>query len=130
MRMSIAPGYTAEEIRALVFDYENQPWGSKQEWLAGQGISRDRFRRWRETVFDGDLDRGLIPRDGEGMTSVRQRRVIAKDQKIRDEENERLRARVGELEEANEALGKAIGLLHRLSAHEPDTPLTSGPKSS
>jgi hypothetical protein len=36
-----------------------------------------------------------------------------------DDELTRLRARVGELEATNEALGKAIGLLHAMNAEEP-----------
>jgi hypothetical protein len=43
-----------------------------------------------------------------------------------EDELARLRARVGELEATNEALGKAIGLLHAMSAEEPDAaPRTS-----
>jgi hypothetical protein len=52
------------------------------------------------------------------------RRALAKAdaaQQDRDEaELARLRARVGELEATNEALGKAIGLLHAMNAEEPD----------
>ena len=48
-----------------------------------------------------------------------------------DDELARLRARVGELETTNEALGKAIGLLHAMNAHEPDAaPTTSDPEDS
>ena len=36
----------------------------------------------------------------------------------------RLTARVRELEDTNEALGKAIGLLHAMSEHEPAEPPT------
>ncbi len=43
----------------------------------------------------------------------------------------RLKARVDELEQVNEALGKAIGLLHAMSAEEPDAaPMTSDPGDS
>ena len=50
----------------------------------------------------------------------------------RDEaELARLRARVGELEQTNEALGKAIGLLHAMNAEEPDAaPTSSDPDDS
>jgi hypothetical protein len=76
-------------------------------------------------LFDGDLDRGLIPREGGAMTvPPAKRRALAKaeaDKQDRDEiELVRLRARVGELEQTNEALGKAIGLLHEMNVHEPD----------
>ena len=39
-------------------------------------------------------------------------------------------ARIEELEATNDVLGKAIGLLHKLSEHEPDTPPMSEPTSS
>ena len=46
------------------------------------------------------------------------------------EEIARLNARIEELEATKDVLGKAIGLLHKLSEHEPDTPMTSEPASS
>lgn len=129
--MSITPGWSAEEIREFVYEYERQPHGTKRDWLVGRGVSSDRFRRWRETVFDGDLDRGLIPRDGGRMTPARQRRSAAKADAARDAELERLRSRVQELEDANDALGKAIGLLHTLNEQEPaDAPATNDPSDS
>jgi hypothetical protein len=53
-------------------------------------------------------------------------------QQDRDEDElARLRARVGELEATNEALGKAIGLLHAMNAQEPDAaPTTNDPDDS
>ena len=43
----------------------------------------------------------------------------------------RLQTRIEELEQTNEALGKAIGLLHARNEQEPgDTPTTNGPDSS
>lgn len=128
--MSFAPGYTGEEIREFVYEYERQPWGRKQAWLAEQGVSHQRFRRWRIAVFDGDVDRGLVPRNSGVMTPSNQRRQIAKDHAAHDAENEQLRARVRELEATNEALGKAIGLLHQLNAQEPEEPETNDHKSS
>ena len=127
--MAIAPGYTDDEIRAFVHAYERQPYGSKGAWLRGQGIKIDRFYRWRDAVFDGDLDRGLVPREGSLMTPPKQRRRVARQNAQQDAENEQLRARVRELEQTNEALGKAIGLLHQLNEQEPDTPTTSEPPS-
>lgn len=128
--MAIAAGYTDEEVREFVYEYERQPWGTRQAWLDSQGVTRDRFRRWRDAVFDGDLDRGLIPREGSPMTTSPDRRKFAKAREKDNAEAERLRARVRELEATNEALGKAIGLLHQLSEQEPDTPSTSEPNSS
>jgi hypothetical protein len=123
--MSISPGFSPTEIRELVVEYQLVPHGQKGPWLAAQGVSNRQFRRWQTAVFDGDLDRGLIPREGGVMTvPPAKRRALAKAgeaKQVRDEaELARLQARVRELEKTNEALGKAIGLLHEMNAHEPD----------
>ncbi|PAY23925.1 hypothetical protein CEY15_05955 [Dietzia natronolimnaea] len=128
--MSIAPGYTDEEIRSIVFEYERLRYGTKYAWVEKQAFSMHQLRRWRNAVYDGDLDRGLIPREAGSMTSPNQRRRIAKNDVQEEADNEQLRARIRELEATNEALGKAIGLLHQLSDQEPDTDPTSEPKSS
>lgn len=134
--MSISPGFTAVEIVELVHEYHRQPHGQKESWLAGRGITYYRLRRWRETVFCGDLDRGLIPREGGDVTSHPvERTVLAKARAAEVARHEaelaRLQARVRELEASNEALGKAIGLLHARSAEEPDTtPTTTDPPDS
>ena len=130
--VSIAPGYTNQEILDLVYEYERLPHGTKRIWLTEQGISWDRFRRWRNTVFDGVLHQGLIPRDDGFMTSPKQRRRIAKlyDQNKYEHENDRLQARVRELEATNAALGKAIGLLHQLNDQEPGKSETTEQNSS
>lgn len=125
--MSISPGFTATEIVEFVHEYHRQPWGQKGAWLAAQGVSHERLRRWQSTVFDGDLDRGLIPRKG-GVTTPQGKRISMarkRDDQIARNEAEvaRLQARVRELEAANEALGKAIGLLHEMNAQEPDAAL-------
>jgi hypothetical protein len=128
--VSISAGFTPTEIRELVVEYQLVPHGQKGPWLAALGVSNRQFRRWQSAVFDGDLDLGLIPREGSPMTvPPAQRRALAKAEdakQARDEaELARLQARVRELEATNEALGKAIGLLHERNAHEPDaTPTT------
>lgn len=127
--MSIDPGYTNEEVRAAVYEYERRPHGTKGAWLDSQGISRGKLRRWRDAVFDGDLDRGWIPREGGAMTSPNQRRRLTRHHGQSEADNEQLRARIRELEAANEALGKAIGLLHQRNEQEPDTPEMSDPPS-
>lgn len=129
--MSISPGWSAEEIREFVYEYERQPFGTKRAWLAERDVTPKRFERWRATVFDGDLDKALVPRQSGGMTSVTQRRQSAKVQALREAEVERLQERVRELEASNEALGKAIGLLHATHVQEPDVPpTTKSPRSS
>ena len=63
------------------------------------------------------------------------RRALAKAGEAKQDRDEaelaRLQARVRELEATNEALGKAIGLLHEMNAHEPDAaPVTNDPGDS
>lgn len=128
--MAIAPGYTDEEVRAFVYEYERQPYGTKLEWFKRQEFTRHQLRRWRDAVYDGDLDRGLVPREGGTMTSPNRRRRVAKQATRAASDNDQLRARIRELEATNEALGKAIGLLHQLNEQEPDTIETTEPPSS
>ena len=122
--MSISAGFTTAEIREFVHRYELTRFGQKAIWLEEQGVSYSRLRRWRSAVFDGDLDRGLIPREGSGVTVPPEKRSGIERQRARERaaqeaELARLTARVRELEETNAALGKAIGLLHQMSEQEP-----------
>jgi hypothetical protein len=133
--MSISPGFTTEQIREFVHRYEIQPHGHKAFWLEEQGVSYDRLRRWRSAVFDGDLDHGLIPRDGGVVTPPEKRTGIerqrARERAAQEAEVARLTVRVHELEQTNEALGKAIGLLHQMSEQEPAaTQPTTAPSDS
>lgn len=134
--MTISSGFTAAEIRELVHGYQVQPHGQKRRWLAAQGVSYKRLRRWREAVFEGDLDRGLIPREGGGVTIPPSERTALERERARERaaqaaEVARLTVRVRELEGTNEALGKAIGLLHAMSEEEPTAPrATADPSDS
>ena len=125
MVVSISAGFSIAEIREFVVEYQRVPHGQKGSWLAASGVSGGQFRRWQAAVFSGDLDRGLIPREGSEMTvPPALRKALAKVDAARQDRDEaalaQLRERVRELEATNEALGKAIGLLHTMSAHEPD----------
>src|SRR3954447_16396084 len=118
--VSISAGFTVEEIREFVHEYTARPYGDKGAWLAARGVSYDRLRRWRLAVFDGDLDRGLVPRDSSPVKiPPGQRAALERHHATERVEHEaevaRLNARIRELEEANGALGKAIGLLHSMS---------------
>lgn len=100
--MSISPEFTTEQIREFVHRYEVQPHGRKAAWLEEQGVSYSRLRRWRSAVFDGDLDRGLIPREG-GVVTPQEKRAGIERQRARERaaqaaELARLNARVRELE--------------------------------
>lgn len=125
--MTISPGFTVAEIREFVHEYEVQPYGTKAAWLAARDVSYKRLSRWREAVFEGDLDRGLIPREGSPMTIPPVKRTVLERERARERaaqaaEVARLSARVRELEDTNDVLGKAIGLLHTMSEQEPTTP--------
>jgi hypothetical protein len=126
--VSISPGFTSAEIREFVVRYHLLPHGQKGLWRAAQGVSIRQLRRWEATVFAGDLDRGLIPREGIGhRIPPTKRTALAQMAKHDRDEAElaRLQARVRELEATNEALGKAIGLLHAMNVEEPDAALTT-----
>jgi hypothetical protein len=133
--MSITPGFTSAQVREFVHQYQLQPQGQKRLWLTAQGISYDRFRRWQVAVFAGDLDRGLIPRDNGAMTlppgdRTALEKARASERATQEAELTRLSARVRELEDTNNALGKAIGLLHALGEQEPAEPPTRTDPSS
>ena len=66
--MTVGIGFTAEEIREFVHDYEVQPFVTKLAWLAGSGVSYERLRNWRSAVFAGGPRAGLVPRKGMAMT--------------------------------------------------------------
>jgi hypothetical protein len=136
--VSVGVGFTATEICELVFEYQGLAHGSKGRWLAERGLTSRQLWKWRDSVLDGDLDRGLIPRQGSAVTrSAAENTAIARrraaEQAAHAAEVDRLNARIGELEkvngtleQANDALGKAIGLLHDRNEHEPaDTPMSS-----
>ena len=133
--MSISPGFTSAEMVELVHEYHLQPHGQKATWLINRGLTYHRLRRWRESLYEGDLDRGLIPREGSYVsTPPVKRTAMAKTRAAEVARHEaelaRLQARGRELEQTNEALGKAIGLLHARSAEEPDATPTNDPGDS
>jgi len=125
--VSITPGFTTAEIREFVHEYQLQPHGQKAIWLRERGLTYAHLIRWRKAVFGGNLDRGLVPRQARGMTLPPRQRTELEKQRAAERaahqaETERLQARIRELEETNVALGKAIGLLHKVSEQEPDAP--------
>ena len=135
--MSISPGFTNAQIRAYVFEYYQQRQGTKVAWLEQQPFTKYMFRRWKEAVFNGDLDHGLIPREGSDMkSSPRQRRAMIElsmtaQEKAHDAEIQAMTERIQLLEDSNRALGKAIGLLHAINVEEPGaTPKKTTPPSS
>lgn len=131
----VSQGFTRDEIREMVHQYHLQPYGTKKTWLAKQSMTEWTFRRWRKLVFEGDLDRNLLPREHGGMARTNGElsafeKARAKEIAEHQSEVEQLKSRIRELEGTNTALGKAIGLLHELSVPEPETAQTNDPKSS
>lgn len=129
------PGYTAGEIRAYVHEYYIQPYGAKAEWLAAQPFTKGQFRRWREAVFKGDLDRNLVPREHGGMSLSSSGRAAferarAKETAEHQAELDKLNDRIRQLEDTNDVLGKAIGLLHEMNEREPEESATNDGRSS
>jgi len=128
--MSITPGFTSAEIVEFVLKYQSIPHGQKTTWLEANNVSYRRFKRWRIAVLSGNIDRGLIPREGSPMTNPPEAPtpleiMRATDRAAHDAEIQKLSSRVRELEETNTALGKAIGLLHSMNEEEPAPPPTT-----
>ncbi len=125
--MAALPALTVEEIRELVYEYLALPYGARGRFLAERDISPHRFHRWRRTVVAGDIERGLVPRNGVMVshdesaeisrlaTTVKrlQAELAVKDSQLMTKDVELRRAQA-----AVTALGKAIGLLRPLSADE------------
>lgn len=134
--MAVGTGFTVEQIREFVHEYHVQPHGQRTSWLAAQDVSYDRLRKWRSVVFEGDLDRRLIPREGRTVTVPAARRnalerARAAERAAHEAEVAKLSERIRELEGTNSALGKAIGLLHSMREQEPDeAPTTKNPSDS
>lgn len=121
----MSAGFTAAQIRELVHEYNALPHGSKGVWLRERGLKPTRLLQWTATVFAGDLERGLVPRKAGQMTvppSARSafERARAAERSTQEAELARAKARIAELEATNDALGKAIGLLHAMNEHGPD----------
>jgi hypothetical protein len=135
--MTVDVGFTGEQIRQLVFEYCGLRHGQRGPWMdARPHISKRMMARWRSAVFDSDVDRGMVPRQtgamhvapGDRQSSMQRREI---DRARHDQELERRDARIRQLEETNELLGKAIGLLHAMNVPEPaDTPTKNDPTDS
>lgn len=123
--MPVEGFYTADEERALVYEYLQLPHGTKAEFLAERGITQNRVRRWRKQVFADTLEVGLVPRVG-GVVSADEsgalKRLLSENQQLREQlaasdraHHQELAARDEELacqRRAVDALGKAIEILH------------------
>ncbi|WP_449372071.1 hypothetical protein [Arthrobacter psychrolactophilus] len=94
-------GYTREEIREFVHEYYLQPHGTKTAWLAARQVPERTLRRWRKLVYEGDLDRNLIPRDHGDMARTPGERSALEKARAREiaehqSEVEKLKKRIAE----------------------------------
>lgn len=137
--MTVTVGYSVEEIRAYLTEYDMLPFGQKGKWVDTQPFSRKQLYKWMRALVVGDLDHGLVPRQNgtmsypsrrkkmtEALTSDRERVLMdelaakEKDLAAKEAELARQSEEIYRLEETASTLGKAIGLLHARNVSEPD----------
>lgn len=117
--------YSAEEKAVLVAEYMSIQYGQKRAWLVDQGIGSTTMGKWRKAYFFGDLEQALVPRDTSSMSVsdgarlkqlelqlAAEKQARAAEQERHVEQQRRHAAEVERLNKVNDALGKAIGLLH------------------
>lgn len=129
--MTVTPGFTAEEITEFVRQYLAVPHGSKGQWLVGKPFTESQILRWRRAYLAGDIGRGLVPRSGLSNDEllVRVREAEEELERVRAERDAQVAkldaqivrqdAQIRMLEEGTVVLGKAFGLLQKLSSQEP-----------
>lgn len=124
----VARRYSAAEKMGLVEEYLGLRHGTKGAWLKAHRISPFSIASWRQSYLYGDLERQLEPRDTAGMDvsdSARFQQLRAQleaERRARAADQRRHEAELERLESVNEALGKAIGLLHERSGKQEPTP--------
>ena len=126
-------GWTADQKRLILEEYESAPWGSKGAVLRRHGLAHNQIARWATYRDYGVLDSGLRKGWRERMTP---RAESAEIGRLRAEVN-RLQAEVEKAkrdrlvaEAAVEALGKASALLQAMLQSVEPTPEGSSPVAS
>lgn len=123
-----------EEKRAHVLAYLACGYGRKAGYLREHGITDSQLHKWRRQLFAGTLELNVVPRGG-SRGSVEDNWEIVRLQKAVDSLSQQLRqqaeshfdevadkdAKIAQSEQAVEALGKAIALLHASSESAADT---------
>ena len=117
--------YSAEEKAVLVAEYLSIQHGQKGSWRAEHGIGHTTMSKWRKAYFFGDLEQSLIPRDTSSMSVsdgarlkqlelqlAAEKRARAAESERHADEQRRHATELDRLNKVNDALGKAIGLLH------------------
>lgn len=120
-------GWSAAEKASIVEKYVTVAYGSKLKWLKDQGVSYDQLKSWRRAFYFGDLERDLVPRDtahmtvADGARLARLERELVAERAARARERAQHEGHLARLQATNEALGKAIGLLHEWNAPQEPT---------
>lgn len=129
--MTSSTGWTLEEKRDIVAEYEQTPKGSKGQVLDRHGVTQDQVYGWRAARDAGVLEVGFSVR----RPLMTPRAESAEIARLRGEnarlaaELERARKDVDDRQSALESLGKATALLHELVSAK-SAPATSPPGPS
>jgi transposase len=114
--MASSDGWTVEQKRSIVAEYEQTPYGWKQQVLDRYGVSRSRVLRWQASRDAGVLEVGFTVRRPERTPraeSAEIARLRAENARLAAE-LERARHDIDDRQRALEALGKATALLQEL----------------
>ncbi|PRZ28615.1 hypothetical protein CLV47_1411, partial [Antricoccus suffuscus] len=135
--------YTAEEQRAVVYEYLALPYGAKARFLTTRGLSRWQVTRWRQQVFADTLEYGLVPRGGTVVNmdeAAIVKRLLDENEALKSElatrdkqYQQQLAAKDDELavrSRAVDALGKAIEILHHAGDGKNSTRKPAAPDHS
>ena len=118
--MATSVGWTVEQKRGIVAEYEQAPHGGKQQVLDRYGVSRSRVLRWQASRDAGVLEVGFTVRRPERTPraeSAEIARLRAENARL-VAELERARHDIDDRQRALEALGKATAFLQELSGYD------------
>ena len=106
---------SVEAKREHVLAYVSTQYGFKGEYLRTHGITKRQMTAWRGAVADGDLARGLFPRQTGRMTDrdVAEIRRLEKEVARLQGEVDKSRRDAQRSARTVDALGKAIDAMHK-----------------
>ena len=119
--------FTAVEKDVIVREYLAVPYGEKVRWVAERGLDQRAVNKWRQAFLVRELEAGFRPRDTSSMDPISDARVaqlqrqLLAERAAREQDKQRHEDEVARLQAVNDALGKAIGLLHDHAAKQEPT---------
>lgn len=129
--MAASTGWTLEEKRDIIAEYEQAVKGSKWRVLERHGVTHDQLRGWRAARDAGVLEVGFSvrrPRMTPRVESAEIGRLRAENTRLLAE-LDRARKDIDDRQAALESLGKATALLHELVSTK-SAPTSSPPGPS